>query len=517
MSEKTDKPSTAKGLLHPTSHAGQSHRWVYIALIVAITLAGAGLRIARLDHPMRGDESFNFLRFVTGAGLPSWLNYESPNNHLLNTLLEVVSTRLFGPDPIAIRLPALLAGIALIPAVASLARRCSGRFSAGLIAAVLISCSSILIEYSVNGRGYSLVCLATVAMAYFTVGIFENPSRVNQWIGWSVAGVIGLWAVPVMLYPIGILSVLILLQILVVRPGAAQIKTVLGRLAGALAAISLASLLLYLPSIVISGPGAVFANRFVRALPVGQVLADLPGEVAKTISHWLRDTSLLGKALVYCGLGGSLLAFARRRNTIYLLPIVAPVLLLFAAAAHRVVPFPRVWLFMLPLLLACAAVGLCEIVSRFAGAAPARRKVTLAALFIAVVAAGASSGFMCMKRQYLISEDPKTFVDAEPIIDDAVPLIDAKTAVIWNWHDPHWPPLAYYLAIKGNRTAGFVVSPRMQYSRVVVIVEPAGEIGQVFESNPGLLERMGKIELIKQYPSGAKVYLADLRSPREKD
>ncbi len=517
MSEKTDMPSTAESLLRPTSLTDQSPRWVYIAVLIIITLAGAGLRAARLDHPMRGDESFNFLRFVTGDGPYKWLDYESPNNHLLHTLAEVVSTRLFGPGPMAIRLPALLAGVLLIPAGASLARRLTGRFSAGIIAAVLIASSSILIEYSINARGYSLVCLATVVMASFTVGILENFSQKSLWVGWALMGTIGLWAVPVMLYPIGILVFLIILQLLVSRPGSAKVKTVLLRLALALTAIGLASMLLYLPSMVISGPGAVFANRFVRALPVGQVLADLPGEVAKTISHWLRDTSLLGQVLVLVGLVGSALAFGRRRNTLYLLPIIAPLLLLFAAAAHRVVPFPRVWLFLLPLLLACAAVGLCEIVSRFGGTAPARQKIALAALFIAVVATGASSGFMCMKRQYLISEDPKTFVDAELIIDDTIALTDAKAAFIWNWNDPHWPPLAYYLAIKSKRTAGFVVYPRVQYSRVVIIVEPAGELGQVFESNPGPLERMGQIELLKRYPSGAKVYLADLRSPLEKD
>ena len=221
MREIQPKPLLAESPLHPTAQQVHSSRWLYLTALIVITLVGVGLRIARLDHPMRGDESFNFLQFVAGAGPGSWLNYESPNNHLLNTLAEVVSTRLFGPGPVAIRLPALGAGVLLIPAGAMLGRRLTRRFSAGVIAALLICSSSILIEYSVNGRGYSLVCLATVAMAYFTVGIIENPSRVKQWIGWSAAGAVGLWAIPVMLYPIGILSVLIVLQQRVIRAGTA--------------------------------------------------------------------------------------------------------------------------------------------------------------------------------------------------------------------------------------------------------------------------------------------------------
>ena len=512
MLDKDNKPLPTHSLLHPTSAVDHSHRWVYIALIVAITVAGAGLRIARLDHPMRGDEAFNFLRFVAGAGPASWLNYESPNNHLLNTLAEVVSTRLLGPGPVAIRLPALLAGVLLIPAGASLARRLFGRFSAGIIAAILISSSSILIEYSINARGYSLVCLATVAMAYFTVGIFENPSQIKQWLGWSAAGVIGLWAVPVMLYPIGLLVCLIIGQLLVVRPAAADVKAMLRRLTLSLAGIGLVSLLLYLPSIYISGGDAIFANRFVSPLSFKQVLADLLPEASKTISHWLRDTSIIWQAIVVAGLARCLLAFARRRNTMYLLPVLGPALLLLGAVAHRVVPFPRVWLFLLPMLLVCAAGGLSEIIYQFAGSSQTKRKIAIAALLVIVVAAAASSAIMTMKRQYLISEDPKTFVDAEPIIDDAAALSDGKTAVIWNLHDPHWPPLAYYLAVKSNQSPGFG-DTRFRYDRAVVIVEPAGDIESVFKANPGNYKRTGKVELYKRYPSGATVFLAGLRPP----
>ncbi len=273
----------------------------------------------------------------------------------------------------------------------------------------------------------------------------------------------------------------------------------------------LVSVLLYLPSVIISGPGAIIANRFVSSLPVEKVIADLPGEIAKTISHWLRDTSRLGQVLILLGLSGSLLAFTRRRNIFYLLPIVGPLLLVIAVIAHRVVPFPRVWLFLLPLLMICVAAGLCEIANRLAGSATAKRKIALAALLIAVVAAGVSSAFMSTKRDYLISEDPKTFVDAEPIIDDAIALAGAKTTFLWDWDDPHWPPLAYYLAIKSYQRPELDDFARQQPPRTIVIVASDGSLGSVFKSNPGSFERMAKVELLKRYPSGATVFLADFR------
>ena len=68
---------------------------------------------------------------------------------------------MFGNEVWAIRLPALVAGIALVPATFAFARVLYGR-AAGLLAAAFVAASSTLVEYSTNARGYTLVALATV-------------------------------------------------------------------------------------------------------------------------------------------------------------------------------------------------------------------------------------------------------------------------------------------------------------------------------------------------------------------
>ena len=60
---------------------------------------------------MRFDEAFTFLRFASQPLLEGLTTYAEPNNHLFHTLLVHISTSLFGDQPWAIRLPALLAGV----------------------------------------------------------------------------------------------------------------------------------------------------------------------------------------------------------------------------------------------------------------------------------------------------------------------------------------------------------------------------------------------------------------------
>ena len=62
--------------------------------------------------PLRYDEATTYNNFVSKPLYVALANYATPNNHLLHTFLAKVSVGLAGNEPWAIRLPALLAGIA---------------------------------------------------------------------------------------------------------------------------------------------------------------------------------------------------------------------------------------------------------------------------------------------------------------------------------------------------------------------------------------------------------------------
>jgi hypothetical protein len=478
----------------------------YALALAAVTVAAGLLRAVRLGHPMRYDEAFTFLRFAASPDPAVWFAYETPNNHLLHTLLVRLATWLAGPWPAAIRTPAFLAGAALVPVGGHLARRIAGRPLAGLIAAVLIGASSLVIEYSANARGYSLVCLAGLVLAHCAWRICRDGRTWTPWVGFALVSAIGMFAIPVMAYPIAILSVVVLLQRVVRRGGSLPRRLVVGRLAASLAAAAALTLLLYAPTLHVSGFGAVFANRFIAPRPLGEVARELPGAVAATARDWTRDTGAAWIALVAIGLAACVIVGVRRRRMLWLAPAIAPVVLLALALAQRVVPLPRVWLFLLPLLLVLSACGL----SRLAEALPPGSRPWLAPLAVGVIVAAASAeaAVRHARRRYLVSEEPRTLVDADAIMRDTAELYDGHTALLSEV--PSWPSLSFYALFHLKPHQRMCDYSDLRCRRAVIVVAPRQSLASVLAANGGAAEGYGPPTLHKRYPR-AEVYLAPRR------
>ena len=113
----------------------------YLAGFGLVLITGISLRIAFLDVPMRYDEATTYNNFVSKPLYVGLAHYPTPNNHLLHTFLAKTSVTVFGNDPWTVRLPALLAGIAIVPATFALARILYGRTAALLAATRSSPCS----------------------------------------------------------------------------------------------------------------------------------------------------------------------------------------------------------------------------------------------------------------------------------------------------------------------------------------------------------------------------------------
>ena len=112
---------------------------------------------------MRYDESVTFVHYASRPWYIALTNYTAPNNHVFHSLLVHASTWIFGGAPWAIRLPALIAGILLVPA-SYVAARALVREARGALAASLVAGSSMLVEYSTNARGYTILALVFVLL-----------------------------------------------------------------------------------------------------------------------------------------------------------------------------------------------------------------------------------------------------------------------------------------------------------------------------------------------------------------
>src|SRR5690606_37799725 len=105
--------------------------------MAAVAVIGLFISISYLGVPMRYDEAYTFNEYATRSPYDAVSLYTFPNNHLFHTLLVHVAVRLFGDSPRVVRLPALLASLALIPATYGMVRRLADPRAAALAAALV--------------------------------------------------------------------------------------------------------------------------------------------------------------------------------------------------------------------------------------------------------------------------------------------------------------------------------------------------------------------------------------------
>ena len=95
------------------------------AMVVAIV--SLGIRAYLLFQPIRYDEAFTFLAYVSKPWYLGVADYSTPNNHVLNTLLAHFCYLALGSKVWVLRLPAFLAGVSVTPATYLLCRVLSGK------------------------------------------------------------------------------------------------------------------------------------------------------------------------------------------------------------------------------------------------------------------------------------------------------------------------------------------------------------------------------------------------------
>jgi hypothetical protein len=326
-----------------------------IALLLVVTALGTALRLRVLNQPMRYDESFTFLHYASHPLREIITLYNTPNNHVLHTLLVHWSVQCFGDAPWAIRLPALLCGIMLIPASYLMSSALYRPAAVALLTASLVATSSSLIEYSTNARGYSLLALISALQICTAHGLLHRNTR-RGWMAIVILGTAGMFVVPTMLLTLG--GVYLWLAWAWIRRRIDADRSEFARWwAGSLVLIGLLTAIAYAPIIHHSGRRALTSNRFVESQGMmfssicGQLIREMPGT-------WLRDIPLPAKLILVAGVVLACVGYARIGRD-FLSPLF-PLLLftVFFVVARRSPGYLRVYLFLLPLLLSLAAAGI---------------------------------------------------------------------------------------------------------------------------------------------------------------
>ena len=329
-----------------------------LGLIVALGLA---LRLRFMNEPVRSDEAYTYNEYATRSTYDAVSLYTFPNNHLLHTLFVHAAVRSLGGAPWVLRLPAFVAGVALIPATYLMTRRFAGG-SAGLFAAALAAASDPLVSYSVNGRGYTMLALFTVGMAAAAKGL-TTEGRWRDWAAFTLIPPLGFFTIPVMLYPYGGIVAWLLLAKLTGRARPMRVDRLItsGLFAGVL------TLLAYAPSMARTGVESVVANKFVAPRPFAEVRRDLPGSLVDVWDQWNLDVPAPIKYGVVIAVVVGLVVRSEERaglRAIFGLFLSVFAFSLAVVLYQSVVPFDRVWLFGLPLYQGVVGAGLGALTGR---------------------------------------------------------------------------------------------------------------------------------------------------------
>ena len=423
-----------------------------------ITAVGTICRLAALWQPMRYDESVTWAYFVGKPWSTVVSAYQFPNNHVFFSLLAKATSSLAPFQPWALRLPAFIAGVAIVPLTWAVGRRFASP-AVGLLGAALTAGSTSLILYSTNARGYSLV-VALFLVLLLLADRLRQSSRLTDWATFALLGAFGVYTIPVMLYPLGIVATWLLLAAL--RAPERERRRLVAGVGLACGAAGALTLLLYRPIIRTAGFGALAGNKFVQPSSWTVFLADLPRHVAETLVTWVSPLPWwAGLALLVAAMLGVRRTAPSDRPSLAVATSVWCGALL--AITHRV-PFVRVWLFLLPLFQLATARGLLRLA----------RRTRAAERFASPLSAAAVATFMgavaLVTDAARASDDTGTFRAAREITELLAGELRPGDRVLAPI--PSNGPLLYYFSARGLDTA-MLATPPDRTRRAFLVLDPA--------------------------------------------
>lgn len=468
---------------------GRLHVWALGAVVVA----GVALRVLHLSQPIRYDEAATYLSFATRPLYLLVSDYSYPNNHILHTLLVRISTELFGDSPEAIRIPALTAGVLVLPATYLFARDFYDKWT-GLVATAFVAVSAPQVLYSTNARGYTMVGLCFLGLLPVARRVTAG-ARTGWWLPFVAATVLGFYAVPVMLYPFLLVLSWMALEASA-RDGVEVPGPVTRRTAAATGIAAAATLLLYVPPLVVSGPRHVFAPPVMGApLPPGEFFAGLPSHLAAVWAHWTDGLPRAVGAMLAVGFGVSLVR--HRKLAGHAVPVpVAALVLLPVLALQRLYPPERVWLFLVPLFLTAASAGLVHVAGLVRDRHARAFRIGVAALAVAVPVVMGTG--LVRSGTVVRSTETGTFRDAERVVELLAPRLEEGDRILAMV--PSTAPLRYHLEASGL-SERWLDAGREPATRYFVVVDrrEGQSLGKVIDRRdlpPSSAERARIVERI---------------------
>jgi hypothetical protein len=183
--------STWKNLKSAENKPHEPHHKIILTILSTILLLAFFMRLYSLNSGLWLDEIITFVRYARLSFGEIITTFDSENQHFLYSVLSHMSFLTFGENAWALRLPAVLFGVASILALFLLGRTVASTQEA-LLAAALMAFSYHHVWFSQNARGYTGLLFWTLLSSWlFVRGLEEN--RPNIWILYAWATAFGIY------------------------------------------------------------------------------------------------------------------------------------------------------------------------------------------------------------------------------------------------------------------------------------------------------------------------------------
>ncbi len=321
-------------------------RW---PLLFSLLLA-AIVRSSIIFEPIRFDEAISWRDY---AIRPLWFiasYYDQPNNHVLHNLMLGINIRIFGDSLFVLRASSLIASLVTVSLVTVIAGRMGGSVAACVAGAVVAS-NSAFAEYSCYARGYSMLVALALTSASMLYLALKKKNR-SAW-AWSViCAALGLWTIPVMLYPLVFIACTTIVQAeFNPSSGASGVQDLMQRTAVMIRwsfAVVCLAVFMYLPVLIVSGPSSLLGNSYVSPQSFGNWMDGFSRNGVEAFRLVARDIPVLGLWVVVSVNGIAFVLDGKFRRLLVCV-MLAGAFIGTVVVAQRVNPPPRTWLWCVPL------------------------------------------------------------------------------------------------------------------------------------------------------------------------
>lgn len=443
----------------------RQHR-LALAIILVI---GVALRVVYIGQPMRNEEAIAYTNFVRKPWMDALTGYADASNHAFYSMLAKAAVGVFGPAPWAVRLPALVAGILVIPAAYAVARALYGG-RAALIAAAFVASSGALVLYSTNARGFGIVVLCFLLLVLLGIRLLSGASW-GAWVAFVVVASLGLWTMPGMMFPLGTVALWLALSVMT----GDHEKKLQGRILVLVGVVLVLTILVYAPLLAREGGGtlqreAAGSNDWLA------FFVELSLSIGSLGMSWaLGLPPVAAVVLLVLALGA-----LRRHRALSLftigLPLAAFVFSCWLLVVTHRAPVPRLWLWLLPLVLTLAAAGTIAVLEQRAGS---KRWVTEHVGILAMIVGFVGTLLVGLSSAVLLSQETGAYRDADRAVDALKPLLQPGDLVVTGGHAGGL--MEYHFDRQGVDRSHLAVLPS-RARRVFVIVDAAS--GEMLDQVP---------------------------------